>query len=152
MRGREGMGCTAQDCLRARLEGRAWSTGIPRPLQEKLTSVNLSTPDMGQFPKTNGAEEKGNGQTKGSPALGLRPAAESLLPYPVPWQGTDGFPLWLFKPSGSEHHTFQGSQAPTPPPSNQANASQQLNPSKQQRDRTDSKRAGWSERGRVNKD
>ena len=39
-----------------------------------------------------------------------------------------------------------------PAPPNQANASQQLNPSKQQRDRTDSQSAGWSERGRVNKD
>ena len=37
---------------------------------------------MGQFPKNEGAEEKGNGQTKGSPPLGLRAAVESLPALP----------------------------------------------------------------------
>lgn len=39
-------------------------------------------PDVGQFPKTEGAEEKGNGQTKRSPPLGLRAAVESLPALP----------------------------------------------------------------------
>lgn len=151
MRGREGMGCTAQDCLRARLEGRAWSTGIPRPLQEKLTSVTRAPQTWASFQRLTGLRRRGMGRLRVPQPWGWDRLWKTSFPYPVPWQGTDGFPLWLFKPSGSEHHTFQGSQAPTPP-SNQANASQQLNPSKQQRDRTDSKRAGWSERGRVNKD